>query len=233
MLPLNDINPTRRTPVLTYVLIAINVIVFLMQLGMNERELSQMFIQQSVVPFNISRDPLSVESLLSAVRSMFFHSGWLHLLSNMLYLWIFGDNVEDQLGKFWYLVLYFASGFAAIAAQVLTSPNSHIPLVGASGAIAGVLGSYALMFPRANVRGLVFLGFFAQFVELPALLVLGFWFVTQLFNGALSLGVQTGAGGGVAFFAHIGGFVLGLALTALLRPFHRPPDEPGQVIYWR
>src|SRR5690606_27496486 len=119
-------------------------------------------------------------SLLDMVRSMFFHGGWLHLLSNMLYLWIFGDNVEDRLGKLLYILLYFGSGFAAIWAQVIIDPTSRVPLVGASGAIAGVLGAYAHLFPRASVRGLVFFGFFAQFMQLPALLVLGFWFISQL-----------------------------------------------------
>lgn len=232
MLPIHDINPTRRVPILTYALLVINIGVFLWQLGLSERELILAFYDQSVVPVLFSEAPFSSESLADAFRSMFFHGGWLHLGSNMLYLWIFGDNVEDRLGKILYLVLYFASGFGAVLAQVYIDPMSRVPLVGASGAIAGVLGAYALMYPRAGVRGLVFLGFFARFVELPALLVLGFWFVTQLFSGIASIGVETAAGGGVAFFAHIGGFVIGLALAWLFTMNRPKPPEPGQVIYW-
>ncbi len=234
MLPIRDVNPTRRAPILTYALLAANVIVFLIQLGMSERELFTTFINDAVVPLRLSQNLFSVDSLVDMIRSMFFHGGWLHLLSNMLYLWIFGDNVEDQLGKVLFLILYFASGFAAILAQVAIDPTSTVPLVGASGAIAGVLGSYALMFPRAGVRGLVFLGFFAQFVELPALVVLGFWFVTQLFSGAMSLGVTTATGGGVAFFAHIGGFVVGVGLTLLFRLVLPPPGgSRPQPVYRR
>lgn len=234
MLPLTDVNPTRRTPYITYLLIAINVIVFITQLGYSPRQLQFVFIDQAIVPLLVTRDPFSTEMFLDFIRSMFFHGGWLHLLSNMLYLWIFGDNIEDRLGKILYVVLYFASGFAAGLAQIAISPQSEIPLVGASGAIAGVLGGYALLFPNASVRGLVFFGFFANVVELPAMLVLGFWFVTQLFNGAVSLGVDT-MSGGVAFFAHIGGFVAGLALTwVFMRIVPQPPiDQRREWLYRR
>lgn len=226
MLPLGDINPTRRTPYLTYALLILNIGVFVLQLGMSQRELLVMYLNQSVVPHRFSVAPFAPESLLDGLRSMFFHGGWLHLLSNMLYLYIFGDNVEDRLGRVLYLLVYFGSGFAAIFAQVAIDPTSTVPLVGASGAIAGVLGAYAYFFPHANVRGLVFFGFFAQFVRLPALLVLGFWFVTQLFSGAASLGPNTASGGGVAFFAHIGGFVFGLAAAWLLSfVLPKPPNQ--------
>jgi membrane associated rhomboid family serine protease len=237
MLPISDLNPTRRTPILTYALIIVNIVIFVTQLGMNERQLFTMYTQDSVVPALFSQSPFSQDSLLDALRSMFLHGGWLHVLSNMLYLWIFGDNIEDRLGKIPFLLLYFASGFGAIFAQVAIDPTSRIPLVGASGAIAGVLGAYLLLFPRARVRSLVFLGFFAQSVQVPAFIVLGFWFVLQLFDGVMSLGATT-AGGGVAFFAHIGGFIVGLVLAWLFTLGNRrPPDtrerEPGQVIYWR
>ena len=234
MLPLNDVNPTRRTPYVTYALIAINVIVFITQLGLSPRQLQFTFLDQAIVPALVTRDPFSMETLLDFICSMFFHGGWLHLLSNMLYLWIFGDNLEDRLGKILYLLLYFASGFAAGIAQILIAPDSTIPMVGASGAIAGVLGGYALLFPNASVRGLIFFGFFANVVELPALLVLGFWFVTQLFSGVASLGVDT-MSGGVAFFAHIGGFVAGLALTWLFMLFvPQPPiDQRREWLYRR
>lgn len=225
MLPLTDVNPTRRRPYVTYVLIAINIIVFLIMLPYSPSQVQAVFVNYSIVPDLVTHEPFSTETLLDFVRSMFFHSGWLHLLSNMLYLWIFGDNIEDRLGKILYLVLYFASGFVAGFAQVAISPESQIPLVGASGAIAGVLGGYALLFPNASVRGLIIFGFFANVVELPALVVLGFWFVTQLFSGVASLGVDT-MSGGVAFFAHIGGFVAGLVLTWLFTRFvPQPPVD--------
>jgi membrane associated rhomboid family serine protease len=234
MLPLSDINPTRRTPYVTWILIAINVLVFIWELTFSERELTLIFLDQSIVPFLVTRDGPTLETLLDFVRSMFFHGGWAHLLGNMLYLGVFGDNVEDRLGKVLYVVFYFACGFAAGLAQVLISPESRIPLVGASGAIAGVLGSYAVMFPGVRVRGLIFLGFFAQIAEFPALLVLGFWFVIQLFNGLVSLGA-TAALGGVAFFAHIGGFVLGALLTLgfiSIMP-QPPPIERREMLYRR
>jgi membrane associated rhomboid family serine protease len=231
MFPLYDLNPTRRVPVLTYLLIAINVIVFFWQLSLEGRSLQLMFLEQSVVPFLVSSAPFAPESLLDGLRSMFFHGGWLHLISNMLYLWIFGDNIEDRLGKIPFLLLYFISGYAAIYAQVAIDPVSRVPLVGASGAIAGVLGAYALLYPRASVRGLIFFGFFAQFVELPALIVLGFWFILQLFNGLASLGVNTMSGGGVAFFAHVGGFVAGLLIAQLMVRF-LPDPRDSEAISW-
>ncbi|MBN8619543.1 MAG: rhomboid family intramembrane serine protease, partial [Anaerolineae bacterium] len=198
MLPLQDINPTRRVPYITYGLIAINVIVFLTQLGLSERQLAEVYVTQSVVPVLVARDPFSIETILDFIRSMFFHGGWAHLLGNMLYLWIFGDNVEDVMGKPLYILFYLVCGFVAAFAQVVIDPTSQIPLVGASGAIAGVLGSYLILFPGVRVRGLILLGYFSRLTEIPALYVLGFWFVLQLFNGVMSLGVVTD-GGGVAF----------------------------------
>lgn len=225
MLPLQDINPTRRVPYITYGLIAINVIVFLTQLGLSERQLAEVYVTQSVVPVLVARDPFSIETILDFIRSMFFHGGWAHLLGNMLYLWIFGDNVEDVMGKPLYILFYLVCGFVAAFAQVVIDPTSQIPLVGASGAIAGVLGSYLILFPGVRVRGLILLGYFSRLTEIPALYVLGFWFVLQLFNGVMSLGVVTD-GGGVAFFAHIGGFVAGIVLTWLFtRIKPQPPVE--------
>jgi membrane associated rhomboid family serine protease len=222
MLPLMDENPTRGRPYFTYLIIAVNIVIFLLQLTYSPRQLENMYYEQALVPAFVTRDLLSVETLLDFLRSMFFHGGWLHLISNMLYLWIFGDNIEDRFGRILYLVLYFASGFAAGFAQIAIAPDSEVPMIGASGAIAGVLGAYALMFPSASVRGLLFFGFFARMIELPALVVLGFWFVTQLFNGVASLGVDM-IGGGVAFFAHIGGFVAGLLLARVFLFFKPPP----------
>src|SRR5688572_25130251 len=139
MLPMQDINPTRRTPILTYGLIALNVLVFLWEMSLGERGLEEAFRTLSVVPANVTADPFSVETLLDMLRSMFFHGGFEHIAGNMLYLWLFGDNVEDRLGEIMFLILYFVSGFAASIAQILINPTSTVPMVGASGAIAGVL----------------------------------------------------------------------------------------------
>ncbi|NIS82800.1 MAG: rhomboid family intramembrane serine protease [Anaerolineales bacterium] len=235
MLPLRDLNPTRRFPILTYALIAVNVLVFFWQQTFSARELQSLFLDLSVVPAKVVQSPISLETFLDILRSMFFHGGWLHLLSNMLYLWLFGDNVEDRLGKILFLFLYFFSGFAAAMAQVIVGPTSQIPLVGASGAIAGVLGSYLLLFPGVRVRGIIILGLWSRFTEWPAWSVLGLWFVLQLFNGFLSLGVNTGAIGGVAFFAHIGGFVVGAALTGILNLLmpQPPVQDRRELLYQR
>jgi len=235
MLPLRDLNPTRRVPIVTYALIGINVIVFLWELSFPEAQLQQIFIDLSVVPANLARSGFTPENLLDIIRSMFFHGGWAHLLGNMLYLWLFGDNIEDRLGILMYLVVYFVSGFAAALAQYLIDPTSQIPLMGASGAIAGVLGGYLVMFPGVKVQGIIPLGWFSQLVEWPAVIVLGLWFVMQLFNGVASLGPETGADGGVAFFAHIGGFVVGAILTWIVTRFipQPPAEQRNQSLYER
>lgn len=235
MLPIRDLNPTRRFPLFTYALILLNVLVFFWEQTFSANELQAVFINLSVVPANVARSPFSLETALDVLRSMFFHGGWAHLLGNMLYLFLFGDNVEDRLGKLYFLLLYFFSGTTAAIAQVIIDPSSQIPLVGASGAIAGVLGSYLLLFPGVRVQGIIPLGFFSRLTEWPAWSVLGLWFVIQLFNGVLSLGVQTGISGGVAFFAHIGGFLVGVVLTFLLILIlpQPPPQERSEMLYQR
>jgi membrane associated rhomboid family serine protease len=235
MLPLHDLNPTRRTPFFTYGLIAINVLVFLWEQTFSAEGLQRVFMDLSVVPANISQHPFSLESNLDIVRSMFFHGDWLHIGGNMLYLYLFGDNIEDRFGGLLYLFLYLACGFVAVYAQVFTSPNSTIPLVGASGAIAGVLGSYLILFPGVRVRGIIPIGYFARYAEWPAWIVLALWFVLQLFNSLLSLGVTTGEEGGVAFFAHIGGFIVGMVITWLfMRVFPQPEAaNRNQMLYER
>lgn len=210
MIPLQDLNPTRRWPLFTFGLIALNVLVFLWEQTLSADQLQRAILDISVVPANLTAAPFSLESLLDSLRSMFLHGGWAHLGGNMLYLYLFGDNIEDRFGRLLYLLLYFASGFVAIFAQVIIDPTSQIPLVGASGAIAGVLGCYLVLFPGVRVRGIIPLGLFSRMADWPAWAVLALWFVLQLFNGLLSLGVETG--GGVAFFAHIGGFVAGAVL---------------------
>jgi membrane associated rhomboid family serine protease len=213
MLPLRDFIPTRRFPVLTVGLIVVNIITFAYELlAEADGTLEQTFYTMGVVPFNVTHN-FGPAVALSFITAMFLHGGFMHIAGNMLYLWIFGNNVEDTMGRLRFLVFYLISGVIASAAQVFASPNSRLPSIGASGAIAGVLGAYTVLFPNARIQTLVFMGYFARMVQLPALLVLGFWFVLQLFNGLLAFG---GAQmGGVAWFAHIGGFVAGLLLVRL------------------
>ena len=217
MFPIGDDNSARRTfPVVTVTLIAINVAVFFLELQRGES-----FIRDwAFIPARFSESPSAdAVTLLSA---MFMHGGWLHLGGNMLYLWIFGDNVEDRFGSVRFLLFYLAAGFAATFAQFAVNPGSAIPNVGASGAIAGVLGAYLLMFPRARVD--VLLG--RQVVAMPAFLVLGFWVVLQLVSGVGSIAdtAQTERGG-VAYMAHVGGFVAGLALTVVMGGRRAHPDR--------
>jgi membrane associated rhomboid family serine protease len=215
VMPLKDLNPARTFPLVNVSLIALNVLGFFYELGLGVRLegflMSAAFVpERYFVPGNLGAD------LQSIVVSMFLHGGWMHLLGNMLYLWIFGDNVEDRLGHARYLVFYLLAGWAATLAHAVFNPNSSIPSIGASGAIAGVLGAYAYLFPHARVLTLIPLGFYSQLQELPALLVLGLWFVLQLFSGVGELAVRTAQSGGVAWWAHIGGFVAGLVLIVVL-----------------
>jgi membrane associated rhomboid family serine protease len=234
MLPLKDINPTRRVPVLTYAIILINVLVFLWEWSLSPAQLETALTSLAVVPARASADPLSLDTILSVIRSMFFHAGWAHLLGNMLYLFLFGDNVEDRLGRILYAVLYLGSGFVAAVAQIAIDPTSPIVQVGASGAIAGVLGSYFVFFPNVRVKGIVPLTFISLWTEWPAWLVLGMWFLVQLLNGVASLGVQT-AGGGVAFFAHVSGFVSGLVFTRIVMIVYpqSPAHRREEMLYQR
>lgn len=235
MLPLKDLNPTRRIPVITYGLIVANVLVFLWEQSVPVNELEELFLRLSVVPAAVVQDPFALDTVMDFFRSMFFHGGWAHLLGNMLYLWLFGDNLEDRMGVVLFLFLYFLGGFVASVAQIVVDPNSTIPLIGASGAIAGVLGGYLILFPGVRVRGIIPLGLFVRTAEWPAWAVLGLWFVLQLFNGAVAFGVQTGATGGVAFFAHIGGFITGFVLTWIfMRLVPQPPvEQRREALYER
>ena len=186
----------------------------------------QGFIQQAAfVPARFVESGSLLGESRSVMISMFLHGGWAHLLGNMLYLWIFGDNVEDRLGHLKYLVFYLGAGWVATLTHAAANPGSVIPSIGASGAIAGVLGAYLVMFPRARVVTLIPLGFFIRMAELPALLVLGFWFVLQIFNGAISIGAHTAQTAGVAWWAHIGGFVAGIVVGGIVR-LTRGPARP-------
>jgi len=217
MIPLRDTVPSETVPVVTRLLIGANVLVFLYQAALGSY--GESFIRaHGLVPRRVHLDQL--ETLRPLVTSMFLHGGWMHLLGNMLYLHIFGDNVEDRVGHLRYLALYLLAGIVAGIAQVAINPRSGLPMVGASGAIAGVTGAYFLFYPRARVVTLVPIFVFLQVVELPAVFFLFVWFAFQLFLGIGSLGMDS-AGGGVAFWAHIGGFLAGMVLgpvLALSRP---------------
>ena len=217
MIPLRDENPARTTPYIVYILIAANVLIYLYNgsLGPHTHNPLAGF---ELVPAKLfgSRDlgaPGPAAPWMTIFTSMFMHANLFHIGGNMLYLWIFGNNIEDVLGHFKFTFFYLASGVAAALAQVAASPMSHVPMVGASGAIAGVLGAYFLLFPRARIISLVILVFFIQVTALPAWIVLGLWIVLQVIYSTLMAG---GPGGGVAYAAHIGGFLAGLIMIFLL-----------------
>jgi membrane associated rhomboid family serine protease len=239
VIPLRDANPTRSTPIVTVALIAACFVAFAFELGRlasgGTEALDAFVTEWGIVPAELtaawsSGSGLTVEAL-TLITSQFLHGGWLHLLGNLLFLWIFGNNVEDRLGRFRFLLFYLVGGAVAGLTQVAIDPDSTIPTIGASGAIAATLGAYLVLFPRARITSLVFLGFFYQLIDVPAVIVLVFWFALQLIDGLASIGVTDTAGGGVAFFAHIGGFVfgavVGLALNAVGR--RRGPAVPAAV----
>lgn len=207
MLPIGDDNTSRKTfPLVTYAFIALNVLFFFVELSGGEA-----FIKKwAFVPSRFLADPAG--DFLTLFTSMFMHAGWIHLGSNMLYLWIFGDNVEDRFGHIKFILFYLLCGIAATFAQLAFNPGSNVPNLGASGAIAGVLGAYILLFPKGKVR--VLRG--RQVIQVPALVAIGMWFVLQLFSGIGSI-ADTAQTGGVAYMAHIGGFLAGFALTFLFR----------------
>jgi membrane associated rhomboid family serine protease len=252
MFPLKDDIPTRRFPYLTVAIIVANVLVFFLleearpSLGGTELDEGRI-VDFGAIPYEIAhpgtycgaagneivcganRGPGSSRfggqpgAILTLFSSMFMHGGLLHLVGNMLFLWIFGNNIEDSTGRLRYLVFYLCGGLVALGAQVAINPDSTVPTIGASGAVAAVLGGYALLFPRARIITFVIIVFFVTFVELPALLVLGLWLLLQVLYGAADLAQPVGDGGGVAYFAHIGGFLFGLALIRLFA--NRPHDD--------
>jgi membrane associated rhomboid family serine protease len=220
LFPLSDNAPRRSFPSVTLVLILVNVFVFFQEVLMNHFELDHFVYAYGMVPLRITafldgKAPLDA-ALAPLITSMFLHGGWMHLIGNMWFLWIFGDNMEDNFGHARYLMFYLLCGLAGGLAQFAFNPLSPVPNVGASGAIAGVMGGYLLLFPRARVLTLVpFIFYFT--VEIPASVMLIYWFVIQFFSGVASVGTSHQAQGGVAFWAHVGGFLIGLALTFLFR----------------
>ncbi len=209
MIPLRDDIPSNTFPIVNYILIAACLAVFGFELSLG-RSLNQYIYAHAVIPAQLVSEGLTAEQFAKMTATIFFHGDWLHLLGNMLYLWIFGDNVEDRMGHFKYLVFYLLAGYLATFAHIFFYPQSGIPLVGASGAIAGVLGAYLILFPHARVLTLIFIFVFIQLVHIPAIVFLGIWFLLQLMSGTAGVS-QTGQS--VAFWAHIGGFVAGMALV--------------------
>ncbi len=244
MFPLKDNIPTRRFPVLTVGLIVVNVLMFFFfqeaSLSLSGASVDQQrVLEYGAIPFEISHPgsecevsggnvacqgmsrfnepaPTQPPVWLTLLTSMFMHGGLLHLLGNMLFLWIFGNNIEDSMGRFRFIAFYLAGGVVALLAQTLLEPDSTAPTIGASGAVAAVLGGYALLYPRARVKTLVIIIFFITLIELPALLVLGLWFLIQVLYGTAELAQPVGGAGGIAYFAHIGGFIFGLLLIKLI-----------------
>jgi membrane associated rhomboid family serine protease len=214
MIPYKDDNPTRTFPFVTVALIAVNCLIYLWQATspLGEARIAYYFgaIPQNILSFHSSQPISPVTSVFTA---MFLHGGFLHLAGNMLYLWIFGNNIEDSLGHVRFIVFYLFSGIVAAYGHALTDPHSTIPMIGASGAISGVLGAYLLLFPHARVYTILFLGFFVQIVRIPALVVIGFWAIIQILSGLVSKGMLQQ--GGVAWFAHVGGFLAGLLTIRL------------------
>jgi len=219
MLPLRDDNPTERPPIVTIAIIAICTVVFAYQFMLPDKPGEAFAFQYGAIPAVIFShaalpdDIISIPATLTLITSMFLHGGWMHLLGNMLYLWIFGNNIEDAMGHLKFAVFYVLCGVLAALSHALTDPSSQIPMVGASGAISAILGAYLLLYPRARVLVLIPPPFFGT-TSVPAVIVLGFWFLGQLYSGGLSLGSH---GGGIAFFAHIGGFVAGMALVGIFK----------------
>jgi len=209
MIPIRDTIPSSRIPLVTYLLIAANLGVFFYEISLGEN-LPPFLERYALIPARfLGGGHLSFRELLTPVSAMFLHGGWMHVLGNMLYLYIFGDNVEDTLGHGRYLLFYLACGVASFAVQIGFQPASAVPNVGASGAIAGVLGAYFFLFPRARVVTLLPLFIFLTTIEIPAVVFLGLWFLLQFLSGTVSLG-RAAATGGVAWWAHVGGFVAGV-----------------------
>jgi membrane associated rhomboid family serine protease len=218
MFPVSDVIPSKTTPYVTVSLIVVNALVFLYQLQLDSRGVQLVWQLFGLVP--------AYFSWMTVLTSMFLHEGWLHLIGNMLYLWIFGDNVEDSLGHAGFLIFYLFCGAVAALGQVAIAPMSTLPMIGASGAIAGVMGAYFVIYPPSRVLTIVFLVFFLDMIEIPAIFFLGIWFVKELFNGVGSLGTSDTLGG-VAVWAHIAGFAAGgiVGLMCRLR-------QPSRQTYW-
>ena len=220
MIPVSDAVRSRTFPYVNIALILANVAVFIYELSLSNIDINLFLIDHGVVPVQLIdwlHSPSDLEEPSTVFTSMFLHGGWFHLLGNMLFLWVFGDNVEDALGHLRYLIFYLLAGVGAVALQVFVDQDGTIPMIGASGAIAGVLGAYLVLYPRATVAVVIpWLWFFGAF-PVPAVFLIGVWFFLQLLNGIAAIGTAVGVSGGVAFWAHVGGFATGLALVWVFR----------------
>lgn len=236
MIPLRDDNPTELTPVVTIAFIAACAVVFLYQATLQDPVGEAFVFHYGAIPAvvlgqaSLPPEFAGFPAYASLLTSMFLHGGWMHLLGNMLYLWIFGNNVEDVMGHARFVIFYLTCGVAAALSHAFTDPASTVPMVGASGAISGVLGAYLLLFPRAQVLVFIPLGFASRMMYVPAGFVLGFWFVLQLLSGGMSRGRQ---GGGVAFWAHVGGFIAGMLLIGLFKRSDVPFFAERRHRSWR
>jgi membrane associated rhomboid family serine protease len=223
MFPLRDTQPSYSKPVVTVLLIVVNILVFLFEVSLDPYSRNAFIGAYGLVPDHFS--------FMSLLTSMFLHGGWMHVLGNMWFLWIFGDNIEDILGSAKYLLFYLLCGIAAGMTQWITNPYSRIPTVGASGAIAGIMGAYLVRFPHSRILSLVTVIFFFTTIEIPAWIMLIYWFAIQFFSGVGSIGFShVSEGGGVAFFAHVGGFLAGVVLVNLMAPRER--FSRRQDLYW-
>jgi membrane associated rhomboid family serine protease len=243
VIPLQDNIPARHLPVVTWLLILANSVVFAFELSLPPPTLEHVIYHLGLVPARFA-DPawgarfgLTANSLWPFLTSMFLHGGWLHIIGNMWFLWIFGDNVEDRLGHVRFLIFYLVCGVAAAVTLAVITPNATAPTIGASGAIAGVLGAYFVFYPTAQVIVLIPILIFPLFLPVPAVLFIGFWFLMQFFTGALSLASSAPAAGGIAWWAHVGGFITGAILCRFFAVRRRPrrriyPDEYGVVGPW-
>jgi membrane associated rhomboid family serine protease len=221
MIPLRDTQRSYSAPVVTILIIVANVVAFFYELSLDDWSRNHLIALYGIVPARLH--------YVSVLTSMFLHGGWMHIIGNMWFLWIFGDNVEDILGHFQFLVFYLLCGIAAAGLQIVASPDSSVPMIGASGAIAGVMGAYLVKFPRSRILTLVFF-FFITAVEIPAAFLLIYWFVIQLFSGVGSVAYSQHSQGGVAFFAHVGGFVAGILLIWLLPT--NPRYQRRRDLHW-
>ncbi len=229
MIPIGDSTRRLTTPYVNVGIIIVCVLVFLYELSLSTIEVGRFFQDWGVVPVQLVdwlESPSVVEEPSTVVTSMFIHGGWLHLIGNMLFLWVFGDNVEDAMGHGRYLLFYLLAGVGAVALQVFVDPDSGIPMVGASGAIAGVLGAYLVLYPRARVSVIIPWLWFLGVFPIPAAVLIVFWFLLQLLNGVAALGAASSVAQGIAFWAHVGGFIAGVVLVWAFRrqkPRRRPP----------
>jgi membrane associated rhomboid family serine protease len=232
MFPIRDTVRSRSFPLVNWIIIILNALVFFLELELSPEQLTTFIATFGLVPASL--DVTQPLTLLPFLTHMFLHGGWFHIISNMWVLFIFGDNVEDRMGSWRYLLFYLLGGLVAGGLQVFFSPGSQVPSVGASGAIAAVMGAYFLFYPKARVITLIPIFIIPWFVEIPAILYLGFWFISQLFNGFLSLSNTAGTQmGGVAWWAHVGGFAFGLATARLLATRKPEPRwHPDEYYPW-